>query len=105
MMSATSFGGSFESVRTNDNYLKSLILGFEKENALYMAFRVLEWLPFLPERRTSKMEKVTNAIISKRRAEKDQSRKDLLGIFLDSYDTNPDTFTRSHLMAEMRLFM
>jgi hypothetical protein len=105
VMSATLFGGSFQSVRTNDNYLKSLILGHLKENAFYVAFPFLKWLPFLPERKIAKISRVADTFISKRRATKDQSRKDLLQIFLDAYDTNPDTFTEGHLKEEMRLFM
>jgi uncharacterized protein with NRDE domain len=104
-MSETSFGGSFESVRTNDSYVKSLILGSLKEGALYATLPFLKWLPFLPERKIAKMDRVTDTIISKRRAAKDQSRKDLLQIFLDTHNANPNTFTEGHLKEEMRLFM
>jgi len=104
-MSETSFGGSFELVRTNDSYLRSLILGQLKENALYATLPFLKWLPFLPERKNAEMNRMTDTIISKRRAAKDQSSNDLLQIFLDTHDANPNTFTEDHLKQEMRLFM
>src|ERR1700722_2453303 len=96
-MSATSFGGSFDSVRTDDNYLKNLFMQHMQENAIYTTFPFLDWLPFGPPRKSAEMDKITDSIVSKRLHAKDQTRKDLLQIFLDTHKTNPEAFSDKHL--------
>ena len=104
-MSATSFGGSFDSVRTNDNHLKNLFIEHLKEAAIFTNFSILKWLPFVQPRKVAEMDKIIDSIVSKRRNEKHQTRKDLLQIFLDTHNTNPESFSDKHLKEEMRLFM
>jgi hypothetical protein len=104
-MSATSFGGSFDSVRTNDNYLKNLFIQHLQEAAIDTDFPFLKWLPFLRLRKVDEMNKITDGIISKRLNSKERIRKDLLQIFLDTHQTNPESFSDKHLQEEMRLFM
>jgi hypothetical protein len=104
-MSATSFGGSFDSVRTSDNRLKNLFIDHLKETAIHTSFPFLKWLPFAQPSKASEMDKITDSIVSKRRDAKDQTRKDLLQIFLDTHKANPESFSDKHLKEEMRLFM
>jgi len=104
-MSATSFGGSFNSVRTNDNYLKNLFIQHLQETAMETNLPFIKWLPFFRLRKADEMDKITDGIISKRLNSKDQARKDLLQIFLDTHKTNPESFSDKHIKEEMRLFM
>ena len=53
----------------------------------------------------TKINKITDSIISKRLHAKDQPRRDLLQILLDAHKENPASFTHKHLKEEMRLFM
>lgn len=104
-MSATSFGGSFDSVRTNDNHLKNLFLEHLRETAIFTNFYFLKWLPFVKPPKYAELDKITESIVSKRHNEKDQKRKDLLQIFLDTHKANPESFSDKNLKEEMRLFM
>jgi cytochrome P450 len=104
-MSATSFGGSFDSVRTNDNYLKNLFIQYLQETALDTNFPFLKWLPSQRPRKGAVVDKITHDIVSKRLNSKDQTRKDLLQILLDTHKANPEAFSDQHIKDEMRLFM
>lgn len=105
VMSATSFGGSFDTVRTNDDYIKNLFIKHLRETAVFANFPFLKWLPFVNHKTGAELDKVTDTIISKRRSAKDQTRKDLLQIFLDTHKSNPESFSERHIKEEMRLFM
>jgi cytochrome P450 len=104
-MSATSFGGSSNSVRSNDNQLKALFMRHMKEVAVYASLGILKWLQFFPRHTEVEMDNVTNEIINKRRSMKGEVRRDLLQILLDTHETNPESFSEKHLKDEMRLFM
>lgn len=56
VMAATSFGGSFDSVRTNNNRLKDLFINHLKENALFTNLAFLKWLPFLEQKTLAELE-------------------------------------------------
>lgn len=104
-MSATSFGGSFDTVRTNDAKMKKLFINHLQEAALYSTFTFLKWVPFMEPKAVVKLDQITDAIVSKRLKAEDQTRKDLLQIFLDAHKENPTSFSDKHLKEEMRLFM
>jgi cytochrome P450 len=105
VMSATSFGGSFNSVRTNNNRLKSLFLEHLKETAIFTSLSFLKWLPFVQPKKAAELDSITDAIVTKRLNAKDQTRRDLLQMMLDAHKANPESFTNRHLKGEMRLFM
>jgi cytochrome P450 len=104
-MSATSFGGSFNSVRTNNNRLKNLFLEHLRETAIFANLSFLKWLPFIQPKKAAELDSITDAIITKRLNAKDQTRRDLLQIMLDTHMANPESFTNRHIKEEMRLFM
>jgi hypothetical protein len=104
-MSATSFGGSFNSVRTNNNRLKNLFLEHLKETAIFTSLSFLKWLPFVRPKIAAELDNITDAVVTKRLNAKDQTRRDLLQILLDTHKANPESFTSQHLKEEMRLFM
>src|SRR5580704_16987333 len=99
-MSATSFGGSFDSVRTNDNGLICFFTYHLKKTAIHSTFPFLKWLPFMQPHTVAEIDRVTDAIVSRRLLATDQTQKDLLQIFLDTHKTNPDSFSEKHLKEE-----
>ena len=104
-MSATSFGGSWDSVRTNDAHMKRLFMNHLKEAAIYSTFPFLKLLLLSQHDSKAEIDNITEGIVSKRRNAKDQTRRDLLQILLDTQAANPDSFSEKHLKEEMRLFM
>lgn len=105
VMSATSFGGSFDSVRSSNTHFKSLFLKHLKESALVASFTFLKWLPFVKLNTVAQLDKITDDIISKRHGAGGQARKDLLQIILDAHKADPNSFSEKHVKEEMRLFM
>ena len=104
-MSATSFGGSFDTVRNNDNHLMRLFLDHMKETVTIGYFPFLRWLPFFKLRATSELDKLADSIISKRRNLMLEPRNDLLQILFDAHKTKPNSFSEDHIKEEMFLFM
>jgi cytochrome P450 len=104
-MSATSFGGSFDLVRTNDAHLKNIFVKILKTNAIMSTFGVLRRLPFMPAGKDAEMDNMIENIVSKRREGDNQNRRDLLQIFIDAHKADPTSFSKNHLIEEMRLFM
>ena len=103
-MSATSFGGSFGLVKSNDSNLKDIFTKRLQKTILYGNVPFLKSLPFMPPL-GPEMDKMIHGIVAKRRASKDQKNRDLLQILLDSNKANPDVFTEKHIEDSMRLFM
>lgn len=107
-MSATSFGGSFNLVETNDTKLKDMFVRRLKKTALDGTFPLIKHLPFLASV-TREMNTLIDGIIAKRRklnaAAGEKPKKDLVQIFVDTNDFNPSTFTQAHIREEMILFM
>ena len=103
-MSATSFGGSFDLVKSNDSKLKDMFTVRLKRTLLYSFFPFLLYLPFMPAR-GPEMDKMVEDIIAKRRGDKDHTKRDLLQILLDTNKSNPAVFSEKHIEDSMRLFM
>jgi hypothetical protein len=104
-MSATSFGGSFHLVSSQDSSLKNAFLDYLKRTTIRTMFPFLEHVPGIDLSRGPVMTKMLGDIINKRRQEKDSNKKDLLKILLDANKSDPDAFTEVHLEEEMTLFM
>jgi cytochrome P450 len=106
-MSATSFGGSFELVRNDDAKTRQIFQDRLIQAAIESQFPWLKYTPFAPRQHSHDMDRMIEGIVSKRRKamEKGESKKDLLQIFLDAHDTNPNEYTMKHVYDEMRLFM
>ncbi|KAH9207521.1 cytochrome P450 [Leptodontidium sp. 2 PMI_412] len=105
IMSATSFGGSFNLVASNDKKLKNLFLDRLKRAAIDAQFPIIKYLPFVPPSQSEEFNNMIDDIISKRRAEKGPVKKDLVQIFLESNDADPIAFSHLHIREEMSLFM
>lgn len=104
-MSASSFGGSFNLVATNDHKLKNMFMDRLKRAARDIQFPFLKYLPFVPKAQSKEMADVIDGIIAKRRAETGPAKKDLVQTFIDSNDEDPVGFSQMHIQEEMTLFM
>lgn len=106
-MSATSFGGSFELTRTDDAKTRGIFQKRLVNTALHTQFPFLKYIPYTPSPKSPEMDEMIEQIVFKRRKalEAGEKKKDLLQIFLDTHDANPDEFTVDHIYDEMRLFM
>ncbi|RDW70984.1 hypothetical protein BP6252_07547 [Coleophoma cylindrospora] len=104
VMSATSFGGSFGLVKSNDSHLKDLFINRMQKTAIFGQLPFLQYIPFFPGFDPA-LDILVNDIIAKRRAENGSKKRDLLQIFLDANQENPLSFTEAHIVEEMRLFM
>ncbi len=105
VMSATSFGGSLDTVRTHDDRLMGLFLDHMKETVIMGYFPFLKWPPFVKLPATTELNKLADGIISKRRDPKEPPRNDLLQILFDAHKAMPDAFSEEHIKEEMFLFM
>ncbi|KAM3072746.1 hypothetical protein ACMFMF_007078 [Clarireedia jacksonii] len=104
VMSATLFGGSFGLVINEDPRIKNLFLRWMKWNFIFAALPFMKYVPFTPDT-AGEMDSMIDGIVSTRRNHKDQNRKDILQIFLDTNAADPVTFSDKHLKEQMRLFM
>jgi len=108
VMSATSFGGSFGLVASNDHKVKQAFSDRLKHAAVDAQFPFLKYLPFMPPSMNDDFNNMITDIVSKRRSEmtaKSPVKRDLLQLFIDSNDADPVAFTDLHLREEMSLFM
>jgi cytochrome P450 len=110
-MSATSFGGSFNLLETNDTWLKEMFNQKLKRAAVDGTFPFLKHVPFMPPSIAIEMNKMIDGIIHKRRKENSElknegtSKKDLVQIFVDTNEADPISFSEAHIREEMFLFM
>lgn len=104
-MSATSFGGSFGLVESNDLKMKNMVMERLKRAAIDVQFPFIKYLPFVPPSQGDEMNNIIDNIVATRKAEKEKPKKDLLQIIVDVNEANPETFTHLHVREEMSLFM
>jgi len=104
-MSATSFGGSFDLVRSDDSTLRNAL----KEKTIRSA--TISALPYIsyilpPTKGAEKVDRIINAVLDKRLGQpEDKKKKDLLQILLNVHDQNPTEFSQTHLKDEMQNMM
>jgi hypothetical protein len=104
-MSATSFGGSFGLVKSNDKRMKNMVMNRLKRAALDAQFPFIKYLPFVPPSQGEGLNDIIDNIVATRKAESQKPKKDLLQIIVDVNNANPETFTHLHVREEMSLFM
>jgi cytochrome P450 len=104
-MSSTSFGGSFNLVKSNDSKVKDMFINRLKRATVDIMFPWVQYLPFVPPSTEQDMKNMIDNIIAKRRAEKGAKKKDLVQIFVDTNDADPVSFSEMHIREEMTLFM
>ncbi|KUJ06610.1 cytochrome P450 [Mollisia scopiformis] len=105
VMSATSFGGSFGLVESNDLKMKNMVMDRLKRAALDAQLPFIKYLPFVPPSQGEGLNNIIDDIVATRKAESQKPKKDLLQIIVDVNENNPDTFTHLHVREEMSLFM
>ncbi|PMD33538.1 cytochrome P450 [Hyaloscypha variabilis F] len=106
VMSAASFGGSFNLVESDDNTQKNIFNSYLRRVALDAQFPLLRHLPGVPSA-SSMISGLVERIVSKRRQEMEKGvmKKDILQIFVDTHNADPISFTDKHIRNEMILFM
>jgi hypothetical protein len=103
-MSATSFGGSFGLVKSDDSRLKNLFVNQMKRVLIDGQLPFLKYLPFIPTP-GDEIKKIGDEVIERRRAWKGPPKKDLVQILLDANNDDPASYTKGHIREEMQLFM
>jgi hypothetical protein len=105
-MSATSFGGSFNLVESDDTKQKDLFNSYLRRVAIDAQFPFIKHLPRVPSA-ISMVSDLIESIVSKRRHEMQKGirKQDILQIFVDTNNTDPVVFTDKHIRGEMILFM
>jgi hypothetical protein len=107
-MCATSLGGSFDLVTSNDLTLKKCLARALKFASLQSQ---VPWIRFLPGFRTgfnyftAEINNVVEEIITRRRADTGPVQKDLLQIILDANMADPIFFPEQRVREEIKLFM
>jgi cytochrome P450 len=107
-MSATSFGGSFNMVSSNDITLKESITQLFARQVLTGIFPFARYLPFVPPGQSPSLVQMTEEIIATRKAEmakKHAVKKDILQIILNAHDADPEHYTEQRVRDEMNMFM
>jgi hypothetical protein len=107
-MCATSFGGSFNLVESDDAKLKNMFMKRLQRGAIDAQFPFVKYLPFVPPSNTVEFSQLVYDIVAKRRKENKESgikKKDLVQIFIDINEADPVGFTEKHIREEMLLFM
>lgn len=107
-MGATSFGGSFNLVESDDTALKGMFMKRLQRAAIDSQFPFVKFLPFVPRTNADDINKIIDDIVARRRKEikeKGVTKKDLVQIFIDNNDADPEGFTEKHIQEEMVLFM
>ncbi len=105
-MSASSFGGSFNLVESDDQIQKNLFNSYLKRLAIDAQFPLVKYLPFVPVS-SAQVAPLVDRIVSRRRAdmEKGIEKKDLLQNLMKLHLADPVGFSDKHIETEMILFM
>jgi hypothetical protein len=107
IMSPTSFGGSFELVRSGDETWKKIMSKVLWQAAIRAFLPFLRYVPFVKVDMPPEVEDTVLLYLEKRGQliEKGEKKADLLQMLLDTHVEHPDEFTVEHLINEMILFM
>lgn len=109
VMSASSFGGSFHEVRHLDSPPDSVKVLVVKQLTLltiHAAIPFAKYMPWIfPPVREPLLEKILDSTVERRRAQdKKDVKKDLLQIFLNAHEEDPNSFTEIDIRSEMKFF-
>lgn len=107
-MGATSFGGSFNLVVSDDAKLKNMFMKRLQRVAIDAQFPFVKYLPFVPPSNVEEFNTMIDKIVARRRKEnkeKGVAKRDLVQIIIDNNDADPVGFTEAHIREEMLLFM
>lgn len=109
VMSASSFGGSFHEVRHLDSPPDSVKVLVVKQLTLltiHAAIPFAKYMPWIfPPVREPLLEKILDSTVERRRAlDMKDVKKDLLQIFLNAHEEDPNSFTEIDIRSEMKFF-
>jgi cytochrome P450 len=104
-MSATSLGGSFNLVSTNNTKLKKTFMSILMKGAINGQFPYLRYLPFWPEVVPANINKILDDIIHRRETTNHPARKDLVQILLDAHQADPVAYPEQRVRDDLTVFM
>ncbi|RDW77757.1 hypothetical protein BP6252_05810 [Coleophoma cylindrospora] len=106
VLAASVLGGSLGLVRSNDQTFRNMFNDRVEKAVLYSQFPFLRYLPFMPPAVLPEWDKMIDGVIADRRAvPKEERQQDLLQLFLDNNEANPEEFTETEIRGEIRVFM
>lgn len=104
-MSATSLGGSFNIVTSNNNKLKKTFMSRLIRAAINGQLPYLRYIPFWPQPIPAEMNKMLEEVLDRRERAGKPVKKDLVEIILDAHQTDPITFPEMRMRDEVTMFM
>ena len=104
-MSATSLGGSFNLVTSNNNKLKKTFKSMLIKAAINGQFPYLRYLPFWPQPISADMNKLLEQVLDRRETAGKPAKKDIVQIILDAHRTDPIGMPEMRMRDEVTMFM
>jgi len=104
-MSATSLGGSFNLVSSNNTKLKKTFVSILIKAAINGQFPYLRYMPFWPQPISTDMNKLLDNVLNKRETVGQPVKKDIVQIILDANQTDPVAFPEMRMRDEITMFM
>jgi hypothetical protein len=104
-MGATSLGGSFNSLASNNNSIKKSLGSTMIRGAIITQFPYLRYLPFWPQIFSADMEKRIDQVLNRREKTGEVAKKDLVQIILSEHQEDPIGFPEERVRDEIFMFM
>ncbi|KAE9378887.1 cytochrome P450 [Stipitochalara longipes BDJ] len=105
VMSATSLGGSFNLVSSNDIKLKKIFMSILIKAAINGQFPYLRYIPFWPQPISADMNRMLDDVLDRRESAGKPIKKDIVQIILDAHQTDPVAFPEMRMRDEITMFM
>jgi len=104
-MSATSLGGSFNLVTSNNTKLKKTFMSILIKAAINGQFPYLRYIPFWPQAIPPDMNRMLDDVLDRRESVGKPAKKDIVQIILDAHQTDPIGFPEMRMRDEVTMFM
>jgi hypothetical protein len=104
-MSATSLGGSFNLVATNNTKLKKIFVSTLIKAVINGQLPYLRYLPFWPHPISASMNKMLDDVLDRRESLGKPVKKDIVQIILDAHQTDPVAMPELRMRDEITMFM
>ncbi|PMD36797.1 cytochrome P450 [Hyaloscypha variabilis F] len=105
VMSATSLGGSFNLVTSNNTKLKKTFMSILIKAAINGQFPYLRYIPFWPQAIPPDMNRMLDDVLDRRESVGKPAKKDIVQIILDAHQMDPIGFPEMRMRDEVTMFM
>ena len=105
VMCATSLGGSFNLVTSNDLTLKKNLALALKLASLQSQVPLLKYVPFFADYMLSDLNNVVEDIVTRRRGETGDVPRDILQLILNANKEDPVFFSEQRIREELKMMM